>query len=454
MDFNCFKAYDIRGIYPTSFNEEMACAIGRSLAKLVNAKRIVIGGDIRNSTESIKQSMINSLNAYGIDTIDIGLCGSELVYFASAYLDIDAGIMITASHNPKEYNGLKLVRKNAVPIGIDSGLLDIKDIMLNKQLNDSVTVGQSSTSDITDAYIDQLLSFVNIDKFKPLKVVSNAGNGCAGYFLDQLEDKLPLNFIKLNHEPDGNFPNDVPNPMLAAQKKQISKAILLNKADLGIAWDGDFDRCFFYDEKGQFIDGYYIVGLLSEFFLKHSKKTEAIVYDPRVTWNTENIINNYKANPVLSKSGHSYIKNAIRNNDAIFGGEMSGHYYFRDFYYADTGMVPWLIICEILSQDGATLSKLVEEQINLFPSSGEINLNIKNIKNTLSSIENHYKDSPDLQNIYYLDGVTMEFNDWRFNLRASNTEPLIRLNIETRNNTSLLANKKKEITNFILAIDA
>jgi phosphomannomutase len=452
MDFSSFKAYDIRGIYPSTFNETMAGSIGRALASLTKAKCIVIGGDIRNSTESIKAAIIDSLNSYGINTIDIGLCGSELVYFASSYLNVDAGIMITASHNPKEYNGLKLVRKNAVPIGIDSGLLEIKEIIAHENLPDAKVHGSNSYVNINQAYVERLLSFIKPNSLAPLKIVTNAGNGCAGFFLDLIEKELPLSFIKINHEPDGDFPNDVPNPMLIAQRQLVSEAVINNKADLGIAWDGDFDRCFFYDEEGNFIDGYYIVGLLSEYFLRQTDKTEAIVYDPRVTWNTEEIIKKYKGKPVISKSGHSFIKNTMKTNDAIFGGEMSGHYYFRDFFYADTGMVPWLIISQILTQTKKNLSELVSARINKFPSSGEINIKVADINKTLLGIEKNYISAIDLCQILYIDGITMEFTTWRFNLRASNTEPLIRLNIETKNDKKLLMVKIKEITQLITSL--
>jgi phosphomannomutase len=452
MDISSFKSYDIRGIYPSTFNETMAGSIARALASLTKAKCIVIGGDIRNSTESIKKAIIESLNSYGVNTIDIGLCGSELVYFASSYLDIDAGIMITASHNPREYNGLKLVRKNAVPIGVDSGLLEIKEIITHGDQLDAETQGSNSHININQAYVERLLSFIKPDALAPLKIVTNAGNGCAGFFLDLIENELSLSFIKIHHEPDGDFPNDVPNPMLVAQRKLISEAVINNKADLGIAWDGDFDRCFFYDEKGNFIDGYYIVGLLSEYFLSQSNKTEVIVYDSRVVWNTEEIIQKYNGKPVMSKSGHSFIKNTMKANDAIFGGEMSGHYYFRDFFYADTGMVPWLIICQILSQTNKNLSELVSTQIDNFPSSGEINIKVTDIKKTLLGIEKNYTGAVDLSEITYIDGITMEFTAWRFNLRASNTEPLIRLNIETKNDRKLLMDKTKEITKLITSL--
>ena len=450
MDFSSFKAYDIRGVYQENFDESLAADVARAMATFLHANAIVIGHDIRSSSPSIHKAMKDALNNMGVNTYDIGLCGSEMVYFASSNLEVEGGIMITASHNPKNYNGLKLVRKNAVPIGSDSGLQEIKEIINSKKnlKNACEILGKNEQVDISSTYINHLMSYSDLEKLAPLKIVTNAGNGCAGPYLDMLETKLPFEFIKLNNLPDADFPNDVPNPMLIEQQKIVGSAVIENNADFGIAWDGDFDRCFFFDENGRFIDGYYLVGLLAEHFIKDNPG-ERIVYEPRVVWNTEEIIDQYQGKPILSKSGHAFIKRKMKEENAIFGGEMSGHYYFRNFSYADSGMIPWIIIAEILSVSGKSFSQLINNRIESFPASGEINFKVRDTAKVITELKNQYKDANQINEI---DGISMEFEDWRFNVRASNTEPLLRLNIETKNNTQLVTAKVEELSHFIVSV--
>jgi len=349
---------------------------------------------------------------------------------------------ITASHNPADYNGLKLVREESRPISGDTGLEDIRLIAQGDTRKVASEPGQRRDVDITAPYLERLLSFIDVDTLKPLKIVVNAGNGGAGLVIDQLESSLPIEFIKIHHEPDGDFPNGVPNPMLEENRQSTIDAILEHKADFGIAWDGDFDRCFFFDENGRFIEGYYMVGLLAKSLLPASPGS-AIIYDPRLTWNTLDVVNKNGGRPVQSKSGHSFIKQVMREEDALYGGEMSAHHYFRDFYYCDSGMVPWLLIAQIVSQSGKPFSSLVDAGMQAFPTSGEINRQVPDAAQAIAAIKKAY--APNANRIDETDGVSLEFDEWRFNLRASNTEPVIRLNVESRNNASLMQKRVSEI---------
>lgn len=402
---------------------------------------MAIGHDIRLSGPSLSKALAKGLLDGGVDVVDIGLCGTEEIYFASAHLEVDGGIIITASHNPAEYNGMKLVRKGAVPISGDTGLQDIERLAAQKTTSLAEIPGRLEVANPRPEYIAHLLSFVDHRNLSPMKIVVNAGNGCAGAVLDLLEKALPFEFIKLQHEADGHFPNGVPNPLLPENRAITAQAVLENGADLGLAWDGDFDRCFFFDETGRFIEGYYMVGLLAQALLK-KYPGEKIIHDPRLTWNTIDMVQKAGGKPVMSKTGHAFIKERMRAEDAVYGGEMSAHHYFRDFFYCDSGMVPWLLICALLQTEKKPLSALVDKQMIAYPVSGEINRTVKDATRTIQQIEDEFgiggmKD--------YTDGVSVEFSDFRFNLRKSNTEPVIRLNVESRGDQKLMETKTKEL---------
>jgi len=442
IDISCFKAYDIRGRIPDQLNADVAYRVANATAEFLNAKKIVLGRDIRHSSAELADVVARGLTDAGVEVLDFGLGGTEMVYFATAYLEADGGIMVTASHNPADYNGLKLVREESRPISGDTGLEDIRLIAEGDTRLLAADPGARRDVDITAPYLDRLLSFINVADLRPLRIVVNAGNGGAGLTVDELEPSLPFEFIKIHHGPDGDFPNGVPNPMLEENRKPTVDAILEHKADFGIAWDGDFDRCFFFDENGRFIEGYYIVGLLAESFLP-TDPGAAIIYDPRLIWNTLEIVEKHGGRPVQSKSGHSFIKQVMREQDAVYGGEMSAHHYFRDFYYCDSGMVPWLLVAQIVSQSGKRLSSLVDACMQAYPASGEINRQVADSQKAIETIKEAYLSKA--TGIDETDGVSLEFDDWRFNLRASNTEPVIRLNVESRGDPALMQEKVSEL---------
>lgn len=430
----CFKAYDIRGKLGTELNEDIAYKVGRAYGQIYQPKTIVVGCDIRLSSEDLKQATIRGLNDAGVNVLDLGMTGTEEVYFGAFHLDVQGGIEITASHNPMDYNGMKLVRENARPIGADSGLKEIQVLAESGDFVDVTEKGQIQSYNILPEFIDHLVTYINPAKIRPLKLVVNAGNGAAGHVIDAIEAKfkelnVPIEFIKIHHEADGTFPNGIPNPILVENRDSTRNAVIEHGADMGIAWDGDFDRCFLFDEKGQFIEGYYIVGLLAQAFLL-KQSGEKIVHDPRLVWNTFNVIEQYQGQAIQSKSGHSYIKEKMREHNAVYGGEMSAHHYFRDFSYCDSGMIPWLLAVSVLSETQQTLSSLVENMIAKFPCSGEINFKVADTQATIQKIFDHYANQNPV--IDYTDGVSLDFGAWRFNVRASNTEPLLRLNIESR----------------------
>lgn len=430
----CFKAYDIRGKLGTELNEEIAYKIGRAYGQIYQPKKIVVGCDIRLSSEDLKQATIKGLNDAGVDVLDLGMTGTEEVYFGAFHLDVQGGIEITASHNPMDYNGMKLVRENARPIGADSGLKEIRLLAESGNFNEVITKGKTEKYNILPEYIDHLMSYIDPAKIRPLKLVMNAGNGAAGHVVDAIEAKfkqlnLPVELIKIHNDADGTFPNGIPNPILVENRDSTRNAVIEHHADMGIAWDGDFDRCFLFDEKGQFIEGYYIVGLLAQAFLL-KQSGEKIVHDPRLVWNTFDVIEQYQGEAIQSKSGHSYIKEKMREHNAVYGGEMSAHHYFRDFAYCDSGMIPWLLAISVLSETQQTLSSLVEGMIEKFPCSGEINFKVADTQATIQKIFDHFADqNPAIDDT---DGVSLTFGAWRLNVRASNTEPLLRLNIENR----------------------
>ncbi|MBF0560173.1 MAG: phosphomannomutase [Nitrospirae bacterium] len=445
-NLSCFKAYDIRGRVPYELNEDIAYRIGRAYVEVIDPFKVAVGRDIRLSGPSLAGALSRGLTDGGCDVFDIGVCGTEQVYFATFHERMDGGIMVTASHNPADYNGMKLVRKGSRPISGDTGLNDIKERVRKQNFVSVRKPGQIFPLDIEVAYISYLLDHVDISALRPMKVVVNSGNGTAGRIVDLLEQHLPFSFIKVFHEPDGNFPNGIPNPLLPENRAVTIASVRENRADIGIAWDGDFDRCFLFDEQGNFIEGYYIVGLLASALLaKHPGA--GIIHDPRLTWNTVDIVKNAGGIPVMSKTGHAFIKERMRAEDAVYGGEMSAHHYFRDFAYCDSGMLPWLMVLEIMSRTGMVLSQLVGQRMKLFPVSGEINRIIANPEAVIDRIKQHYISlNPDVD---YTDGLSMEFPEWRFNLRCSNTEPVVRLNVETKGDEGLLREKTEEILSLI-----
>lgn len=451
MTLTCFKAYDIRGKLGTELNEDIAYRIGRAYAQHLNAKRVAVGGDVRLTSAALKQALANGLLDGGADVIDIGMTGTEEVYFAAFHLDVDGGIEVTASHNPMDYNGMKLVARGAVPVSGDTGLKAIQALAEANQFPTEAKRGTQTQSSILEPFIAHLLTYVDATAIKPITLVVNSGNGAAGHVIDALEAhfkqlNIPVNFIKVHHQPDGTFPNGIPNPLLPENRAATTEAVLKHQADMGIAWDGDFDRCFLFDERGEFIEGYYIVGLLAEAFLaKHSG--EKIIHDPRLTWNTIDVVKAAGGIPVQSKTGHAFIKERMRAEDAIYGGEMSAHHYFRDFAYCDSGMIPWLLVTELLSRAGKRLSQLVGERINAYPCSGEINYRVTNVSSTIEQVLRHFQ--PQHPVIDSTDGVSIEFPEWRFNLRGSNTEPLLRLNVETRGDTLAVQQHVRTIETLI-----
>ncbi len=442
ITIDCFKAYDIRGQIPNQLNPDVAYRVGNATAKYLGAKRMVVGRDIRLSSEELTNAVCEGITDAGVEVLDIGLGGTEMVYFATAELKADGGIMVTASHNPADYNGLKLVREEARPISGDTGLEDIRKLAEQDNRLLAANAGSRTPTNIFEAYIEHLLTYVDVSALKPLRLVVNPGNGGAGIAMDGLKGHLPLEFIDVNYAPDGTFPNGIPNPMLLENQDVSSKAVLEHKADMGIAWDGDFDRCFLFDENGVFIEGYYIVGLLAESILKKNPG-ENVIHDPRVVWNTLDIVDEAGGVAIQSKSGHSFIKEKMRETDAVYGGEMSAHHYFRDFSYADSGMIPWLLVAELLSTTGKTLSDLVGERMAMYPTSGEINREVEDAVATIQKLYDSY--SADAMSVDDVDGYSFEFEEWRFNIRMSNTEPVVRLNVETRGDQGLLKHKTAEV---------
>jgi phosphomannomutase len=442
IELTCFKAYDVRGRIPDQLNEDIAYRIGRAFARVIEPRHVVVGHDIRLTSAQIKTALVEGLRDEGVDVFDIGQCGTEEIYFATAHAGMDGGIVVTASHNPKDYNGMKFVRAGSEPISGDSGLLEIKSLAEVNDFGAKRERGDYQPLDTGGAYIEHLLSYVDVAALRPLKLVVNAGNGGAGDVIDRIEASLPFEFIKLHHEPDGNFPHGVPNPLLEENRAPTVAAVREHGADLGIAWDGDFDRCFFFDAQGNFIEGYYLVGLLAEAFLRRNPGA-SIVYDPRLTWNTEAMVSGLGGVPVKSKTGHAFIKERMRKENAVYGGEMSAHHYFRDFAFCDSGMIPWLLVAGLICERDQSLAQMVAERMQAFPCSGEINREIADPAAVLARAEAHYAASAD--SVDHIDGLSMSFSDWRFNLRMSNTEPVVRLNVESRGDHALMESKTAEL---------
>ncbi|HFZ8994092.1 TPA: phosphomannomutase CpsG [Citrobacter freundii] len=450
----CFKAYDIRGQLGEELNEDIAYRIGRAYGEYLKPEKMVLGADVRLTSEALKLALARGLQDAGTSVIDIGLSGTEEIYFATSYLGVDGGIEVTASHNPMNYNGMKLVREDSKPISGDTGLRDIQRLA---EENDFPAASEASRGSyqklsVMDAYVDKLLSYINPENFnRSVKLVVNSGNGAAGHVIDALEARfkaadIPVEFIKVHHQPDGNFPNGIPNPLLPECRQDTIDAVVKHNADMGIAFDGDFDRCFLFDEKGNFIEGYYIVGLLAEAFLEKTPGAH-IIHDPRLSWNTVDIVEKAGGIPVMSKTGHAFIKERMRKEDAVYGGEMSAHHYFRDFAYCDSGMIPWLLVTELLCVKGKSLSQLVGDRMAAYPASGEINSSLADPKASIARVLEKYQ--PAALAVDYTDGISLEFADWRFNLRSSNTEPVVRLNVESRANVELMQLKTREILSFL-----
>ncbi|EMF03861.1 phosphomannomutase CpsG [Serratia marcescens] len=445
----CFKAYDIRGRLGEELNTDIAYRIGRAYGEFLKPSEVVVGGDVRLTSEELKLALADGLRDAGVDVLDIGLSGTEEIYFATFHLGIDGGIEVTASHNPMDYNGMKLVRSQARPISGDTGLRDIQRLAEENNFEkvDPSSRGNYRQVSISEAYVAHLLGYIDTDNLKPLKLVVNSGNGAAGHVIDAIEARfnqlnVPVEFIKVHHQPDGNFPNGIPNPLLPECREDTAQAVRQHKADMGIAFDGDFDRCFLFDENGGFIEGYYIVGLLAAAFLEKEAGAK-IIHDPRLSWNTIDVVSASGGVPVMSKTGHAFIKERMRKEDAVYGGEMSAHHYFREFSYCDSGMIPWLLVAELVCLKNMTLGQLVKDRMSAYPASGEINSHLQDPQTAITRVLERYQ--PDALLLDQTDGISLEFSDWRFNLRSSNTEPVVRLNVESRANPALMQQKTEEI---------
>jgi len=446
MTLPAFKAYDIRGRVPDELNEDLARRIGVALAAQLEPGTVVVGHDVRLTSPALQDALAAGLRGAGREVLDIGLCGTEEVYFQVDHLNAAGGVMVTASHNPMDYNGMKLVKQQARPISSDTGLFAISDaVEADTAPAAEPRAGIQSHPD-KSAYIEHLLGYVDRAALKPLKLVVNAGNGGAGTIVDLLAPHLQFEFVRIAHEPDGSFPNGIPNPLLQENRELTAQAVREHGADFGIAWDGDFDRCFFFDHNGRFIEGYYLVGLLAQAALARNPGGK-IVHDPRLTWNTVEMVEQAGGQPVLCKSGHAFIKEKMRSENAVYGGEMSAHHYFREFAYADSGMIPWLLIAALVSESGRSLADLVEARMQKFPCSGEINFKVSDAKAAVARVMDHYAaQSPALD---HTDGISADFGQWRFNLRSSNTEPLLRLNVETRGDQELLQARTAELSRLL-----
>lgn len=455
---SCFKTYDIRGRLGDEINDDIAYRIGRAFGLVTAAKSVVIGGDARATSPSLTTALAKGLQDSGVNVFDLGLAGTEEIYFATSNLNMDGGIIVTASHNPINYNGMKLVGKNSKPISRTSGLTEIEKLVEKQPWrSDSLPVlrGEYQRQSNLNEYIEHLMGYITLSDIKPLKIVVNAGNGAAGHVIDAIEayfkaSNLPVEFIKVHHHPDPSFPHGIPNPLLVENRESTRNAVVKHKADLGIAWDGDFDRCFFFDESGEFIEGYYIVGLLAQAFLEKEKDSK-IIHDPRLTWNTIELVKESGGHAIQCQTGHAFIKERMRQEDAIYGGEMSAHHYFRDFFYCDSGMIPWLLIIELLSKQQRSLSQVVTGRQKRYPASGEINLRITNPTLVINTVEKHFITAA--KAVDKTDGLSMEFYEqntrWRFNLRCSNTEPVVRLNVEAQENKALMHDKTQLILRLL-----
>lgn len=443
---SCFKAYDLRGRVPGELDADLAYRLGLAYAQRFRPARVAVGRDARLSGPALQHALAHGLAQGGAEVLDLGLCGTEEVYFAAFQPGVDGGIMVTASHNPPDWNGMKLVRGGAVPVSGDSGLRELQAEVEGADATAPRGPARMTPTSFRDAYVRHLLGYADAAELRPLKVLTNAGDGCAGLVVDALAPHLPLRFVHIRHRPDGDFPHGVPNPLLPENREATAEAVRAHGADFGIAWDGDFDRCFLFDEHGRFIEGYYIVGLLAEAMLRRHPGAK-IIHDPRLIWNTREIVQRAGGIPIQCKTGHAFIKERMRAEDAVYGGEMSAHHYFRDFAYCDNGTIPWLLIAAMLSRTDEPLSRLLDARMQAYPVSGEINTTVRDIGATLARVERRYAASA--LKAEWIDGLGMEFAGWRFNLRGSNTEPVLRLNVEARADHALLQEKTGEILRLL-----
>lgn len=448
MTLTCFKAYDVRGKLGEELNEDICERIGRAFARVMSPQTVVTGRDIRESSPRLQAALHRGLVAEGVQVIDIGLCGTEEVYFATDHFGAGGGLMVTASHNPIDYNGIKMVRAGARPISSQTGLADIQALAEGNDFGEEVAGGKVVEQSPRTAYIEHLCSYVKPKGLRPLKIVVNAGNGAVGPTFDALEAVLdvPWTFQKVHHTPDGSFPNGIPNPLLPENRDATAQAVKATGADIGVAWDGDFDRCFFFDETGAFLDGEYVVALLGAAFCAKEQGAR-IVYDPRVVYATKAAVRDGGGRPVLSRVGHSNIKKVMRDHDAVYGGEMSAHHYFRDFMYCDSGMIPWLLVAEMVARSDKTLGQMVAAMRQRYPSSGEINFTVNHPAAAMEAVVMAYEDKTVI--LDRLDGVSLDMEGWRMSVRASNTEPVLRLNVETHGDRALLDEKVAEVSALI-----
>lgn len=454
MTLTCFKAYDIRGRLGVDLDEAIAYRIGRGFARALGARRVVLGRDIRATSEALAAQVAGALMDEGCEVLDLGLSGTEEMYFATTQFDACAGVCVTASHNPMDYNGMKMVRKGSAPLDAAPGLAAIRALAEADDFGPAREGGKVIDISVPAraAYVERVLSFVDITALRPLKILVNAGNGAAGPTFDAIADALesrgaPLRFIRMHHAPDGSFPNGIPNPLLPENRPPTAKRLLAEGADMAVAWDGDFDRCFLFDHTGAFVDGEYIVGLLAEVFLAREPGA-AIIHDPRVIWNTQDVVARAGGRAVQARTGHAFVKQAMRDEGAVYGGEMSAHHYFRDFVHCDSGMIPWLVIAELISRKGP-LADLVAARRGAFPSSGEINFHPADPRAAIARIRAEYE--PGAKDVDETDGLSLDMGAWRFNLRMSNTEPVVRLNVETKGDRALLKDRVEQVQALLLA---
>jgi phosphomannomutase len=453
LALTCFKAYDIRGRLSIDLDEDIAYRIAAAFAVALDAKTVVLGRDVRASSEALSKSVAQGLVEQGCEVLDLGLSGTEEMYFATTHFGADGGICVTASHNPMDYNGMKMVRAGSAPLDAASGLARIKELAEENAFEKSATLGnvRNTAEEARAAYVERICQFVDIAALKPLKILANAGHGAAGPTFDAIAARLadlgaPLVFERLFHEPDASFPQGIPNPLLPENRPATADAVRASGADFGVAWDGDFDRCFFFDHTGAFIDGEYVVGLLAEAFLAKDPGA-TIIHDPRIIWNTQDLVSKAGGRAVQTRTGHAFIKQAMRDENAVYGGEMSAHHYFRDFVYCDSGMIPWLLVAELVSRHGP-LADLVADRKAAFPSSGEINFTLDDPTAAIERVREAFE--PEAVSIDEIDGLGFDMGDWRFNLRSSNTEPVVRLNVEARRDAGLVAQGVQRVKRVLL----
>jgi phosphomannomutase len=454
-ELTCFKAYDIRGEIDININEAIAYRVGRSVAQHFNSKSIVVGFDARETSPAFAKAVGQGIMDAGSNLIDIGLAGTEEMYWAVSNFSASAGIVVTASHNPINYNGMKIVKSGSRPLNDNEDFKAIKNLAETEKWAKTDNKGShlDYSNQARSDYVTKVLSFVNRNKLKPLKIVINSGNGAAGPTFDAIEKKLNTNnpkieFVRVDHTPDSTFPNGIPNPLLHENHHKTADIVKNVGADFGVAFDGDFDRCFFFDETGKFVAGEYLVGLLASIFLE-KEQGATIVHDPRVIWNTQDIVSQKGGKAEQSKTGHAFIKQTMRKHEAVYGGEMSAHHYFRDFAYCDSGMIPWLLVAELVSIKNQSLGDLVKDRVSSFPSSGEINFKVKDADNSISSVLENYQSQA--KTLDKTDGFSLIIDDWRFNLRKSNTEPLVRLNIESKGTSINLDDQVKKISKLLIS---